>query len=291
MNAAILISRRKFSAFVFFLTLVGCACDILAQVAADSGAAAYSTRPYAAVLQTHVDDAGMVAYRALKADSAPLDEYLNLLAITPREHYDMWIVPDRIAFWINAYNAITLKAIIDHYPIQAGIGRSLLWPRNSIRQIPGVWDKLKWNVMGDSLTLNQIEHDILRKQFYEPRIHAALVCAARSCPPLRREPYSGTVLEAQLEDQMKRFLSNPTKFRIDRENDTVFLSAIFKWFGEDFVDRYRTDTAFGGHSDVERAVLNAIAPHLQEADQDYLRTATFHVGYLDYDWTLNERTE
>jgi hypothetical protein len=284
-----LVFPHRFAALALSVAFAGWAGNTRADSAADPAAAACSTSAYAAVLQTHVDEAGMVNYRALKKDSEKLDEYLDSLATTPREHYNMWSASDQIAFWINAYNAITLKAITDHYPIEPGLGRSLLWPGNSIRQIPGVWDKLKWNIMDKSLTLNQIEHEILRKQFNEPRIHAALVCAAMGCPPLRREPYSGTALEAQLEDQMKRFLSHPTKFRIDRKSNTVFLSAIFKWFGKDFVERFGTDTAFGGHSEVERAILNAIAPHLDENDRNYLRTARFHIQYLDYDWTLNER--
>jgi hypothetical protein len=195
--------------------------------------------------------------------------------------------PQQIAFWCNVYNAYTLKAIIEHYPIEASLLKSLAHPKNSIRQIDGVWDKLQWPVMGREMTLDNIEHDTLRKEYDEPRIHAALVCAAMSCPPLRDEPFEGDRLDEQLDDQMRRYLGVPDRFRIDRDKDVVYLSAILKWYGEDFVNTYGTNDAFNKFSEVERAVLNAITRYVDEAE--YLRTADYISKYLDYDWTLNEQ--
>ena len=140
----------------------------------------------------------------------------------------------------------------------------LAYPKSSIQQIPGRWDKVQWLVMGQKLTLDRIEHAILRGgdpalvatygPFHEPRIHLALVCAAMGCPPLRNEPYAGERLDAQLDDQVRRFLRNPQKFRIDRGNGRVYLSSIFKWFGGDFIKKYGAGEKFAGHSDAERAV-------------------------------------
>jgi len=133
----------------------------------------FSYDKYAAVLSAYVDPNGMVNYKQLKADSKNLDAFVAEMADLTAGIYEKWSKVDKIAFWLNAYNACTLKAIIDNYPIRSSFFKSAVYPKNSIRQIPGVWDKLKFNVMGKSLTLKHIEHNILRKEFDEPRIHTA----------------------------------------------------------------------------------------------------------------------
>ncbi len=244
---------------------------------------------YAAVLATHVNQPGLVNYRGLKANPQRLHAFLAALADLSPETYKNGGEPEKIALWLNAYNALTLKAIIDHFPIRASLFKSLVYPRNSIRQIPGVWDGLRFPVMGKQMTLDEIEHGVLRKEFNEPRIHLALVCAALGCPPLRTEPYEGAKLDRQLDDQARVFLANPKKFRIDRGQGTVYLSPIFKWFGGDFVKTFGTDQAFKAFSPEERAVLNFITPHLAAADRDYLLQGKYAISYLDYDWSLNEQ--
>ena len=139
------------------------------------------------------------------------------------------------------------------------------------------------------MTLDHIEHEILRRQFDEPRIHIALVCAAMGCPPLRNEPYSASKLENQFKDQSRRFMNNPQKFRIDKDKKRVFLSPIFKWFGNDFIKRYGTNDAFRDHNENERAVLNYIAQYLNPLEHDFLLTESYDISYLDYDWSLNEQ--
>jgi len=143
--------------------------------------------------------------------------------------------------------------------------------------------------MGRPMTLDGIEHGVLRKDYHEPRIHMALVCAAMGCPPLRNEPYTGERLFAQLDDQARRFLSNPAKFRIARDAGRVYLSSIFKWFGDDFVSNYGVENAYGDHSAKERATLHFIAGYLKKSDADYLADGNYKVKYLDYDWSLNEQ--
>lgn len=260
--------------------------------------AGFSYDAYAATLRAYVDDNGMVDYQALKADHQRLDEFLLAMARVDKAAYDEWSEDAQVAFWINAYNALTLKVIIDHYPIKAGLISGLAYPKNSIRQIPGVWDRIKWLVIGQRLTLNQVEHAILRGQdeelaeqygrFNEPRIHVALVCAAMGCPELRREPYVGERLDDQLDDQSRIFVNNPEKFRIDRDAGTVHLSSIFQWFGGDFVETYLPEEGFGDHSQAERAVLHYASTYLPPDDAAYLREGDFSIKYLDYDWSLNE---
>lgn len=244
---------------------------------------------YATVLKSYVDDHGMVNYALLKANRKPLDNFILSLSRLDPEAYKRWDNREKMAFWINAYNALTLKAIIDHYPIEASLLKSFVYPRNSIRQIPGVWDKLTFAVMGKEITLDGIEHDTLRAEFNEPRIHVALVCAAMGCPPLRNEPYVGAKLDAQLDDQAANFLKDQTKFRIDRVDNQVYLSSIFDWFGQDFVKAYGTDSEFSGFSPKERAVLNFVIRYLEPGDKAYLLKGRFSIVYLKYDWSLNEQ--
>jgi hypothetical protein len=244
---------------------------------------------FAAVLKTYVNQQGMVNYRGLKSNRGKLVSFAAAIDALSPDVYRKWSEKEKIAFWINAYNALTLKAIIDHYPIKAGFFKALAYPRNSIRQIPGVWDKLRFSVMGREMTLDEIEHATLRKEFNEPRIHLALVCAAMGCPPLRNEPYAGEKLDQQLDDQARHFLANPRKFAINPSQGKVYLSPIFKWFGGDFVKTYGTDKEFAGFSPAERAVLNFIVKYVNERDREFLLRGAYSISYLDYDWSLNEQ--
>lgn len=244
---------------------------------------------YATLLNEYVDDKGLVNYMGLKGNRALLDNFIDTLAKLDPKAYEGWNDNQKIAFWINAYNALTLKAIIDHYPIASSFFKSLVYPENSIRQIPGVWDELEFTVMGRKMTLDGIEHKTLRAKFDEPRIHMALVCAAMGCPKLRTEPYFGDRLDEQLSDQTKKFVSNPDKVRIDQTQKKVYLSSIFKWFGDDFIKKYGEDSKFKGVSASERAVLNFIQPYLTTAQRRFIENNSLTIEYLDYDWSLNEQ--
>ncbi len=244
---------------------------------------------YERVLARHVNDRGLVNYRQLKNNRGELDQFTKGFGTLNPSTYQEWDQADQLAFWINAYNALTLKAVIDHYPIRAGFFKSLVYPKNSIRQIPGVWDELAFPVLGRTLTLNDIEHQIIRKEFREPRIHLALVCASRGCPPLRSEPYRGEELDAQLNDQAHAFLSDPEKFHIDKGQGRIDMSGIFDWFKQDFAEKYTTETGFLAGTDAERPVLKFISSYLPERDAQYLREGKYELEYLDYDWSLNEQ--
>ncbi|RMD99900.1 MAG: DUF547 domain-containing protein, partial [Deltaproteobacteria bacterium] len=231
---------------------------------------------------------GRVDYRHLQQNREDLDRYLEAVAKFPEAEYRRLSKADQIAFWINVYNARTLQVILDHYPIERRGLLGRLFPANSIRQIPGVWDKLRFPVLGKEYTLNDIEHEILRKRFGEPKIHFALVCASIGCPPLRPEAYVGERLDEQLDDQIRKFLADTTKFRI--EGKRVYLSQIFKWFGEDFLPAYGDTEHFPNLSKEERAVLNFLSRYLPEEERQRLEAARkIEIEYLDYDWRLNER--
>ncbi len=233
---------------------------------------------YAVVLSTYVDDQGLVNYEALQKNRQELDQFNGAIAIVKPETYNNWTEAEKIAFLINAYNAFTLQSIIDQKPL-----------KKSIRDILGVWELNKFAIAGEEKTLNNIEHNTLRVDFNEPRIHAALVCAAMSCPPLRNEPFTAEKLDQQLEDQTQTWLSNPDiGFRIDREAGRVYLSKIFDWFGDDWKRSYAGQYEFAG-SDKERAALNFISGYLNAADRNYLKQGNYEISYLDYDWALNKQ--
>ncbi len=259
-------------------------------LAAEQGQESFSYKNYATVLKDYVDDTGMVNYKQLKAHREKLDTFVTTMSKLDPSSYNRWREKEKIAFWLNTYNALTLKVIIDNYPIKPSFFRSRIYPKNSIRQIPGVWDKMTFNVMGKDLTLEHIEHNVLRKKFDEPRIHVAMVCAALSCPPLLNEPYEGRKLDEQLNNRARRFLGNPDKFKINRENRRVYLSPILKWFADDFVNKYGTEEHIGKQSKKTSAILNFTADYLEKSDKDYILAGEFKIKYLKYDWSLNEQS-
>jgi hypothetical protein len=270
--------------FVFsFLCVIVMGCLVMAEEND------FSKEKYAQVLRNHVDEKGLVDYRTLKKNRKDLDDFLVAVEKLEVTVYQRWTDERKISLWIDVYNALTLKVILDHYPIKSSFLKSLKYPKNSIRQISGVWDKITFPVMGEEMTLDHIEHEILRPEFQEPRIHMALVCAAMSCPPLRQEPYEGEMLREQLDDQTRRFVSGRKGLLIDKEDNRVYLSSIFKWYGEDFIGIYEPKSGYPGLNQKERAVLSFISQYLPDEDRKYLKDGFYKVKYLDYDWTLNER--
>ena len=237
----------------------------------------FSYQNYQQILSTYVDENGNVNYKALKENRQNLDKFNASLATLSPQSFENWTEKEKIAFWINAYNSLTLLAIIENYPTK------------SIRDIPGVWTKLQFNVMGKEVTLDEIEHKILRVQFNEPRIHMGLVCASIGCPLLLQEPYTGDKLDEQLDEQTRKFIALNQNLKIDKQNNLVYLSSIFKWFGEDFIPSFNAQEKFMG-SDKERAVLNFISQYLNESEQKYLINGKYKIKYLDYDWSLNDKS-
>lgn len=215
-----------------------------------------------ALLRRHVSEGGWVDYPGLKSDAADLDAYIESLAAAP---FDRLGRDDKLALLINAYNAFTLRLILDHDPIE------------SIRDIPAArrWDDPRWNVAGHTWSLNQIEHEEIRPKFREPRIHFALVCAAVGCPPLRREAYTGAALEAQLSDQARYVHAHGRWFRFDR-GGTVGLTRLYDWYGDDF-------------RQVAGSVIRYVAEHSADLKSALASGAPVRIVWLDYDWRLNSR--
>jgi hypothetical protein len=199
---------------------------------------------------------GRVDYSGLQANPEPLAQYLLEAGKIKKPEFKRWSKDRQLAFLINLYNVSTLQLILDHYPVQSikKIGRVFKGP----------WDQPVVTWQGKKITLNELEHGIIRKQYNEPRVHMALVCAAKGCPILRSEAYTADKLDEQLTDQSRRYLATPVGLVIDRKKDRASISLIFKWYADDFpsvpafIEKY-SDENIGG----------------------------LRIRYLNYDWSLN----
>lgn len=215
---------------------------------------------YGKILTEFIED-DKVDYAGLKNNSSILDDYLKAVAELRPEALDSMNRLEKVAFYLNVYNALTLKVVTDSYPVK------------SIKDIPGAWDRIKLRVATEELTLNQIEHQILRKEFKEPRIHFALVCASKGCPKLGKAPFNGESLDKQLDKKARNFINDKTKVILDRNNRILYISSIFKWFNEDFGD-----------------VIKFIGKYLPEDDAEFIEKTKPKIKYLNYDWSLNEKS-
>ena len=220
------------------------------------------------VLQKYLNDEGYVNYGQLKKDAQDADhllpQYLEAISAVKKVEYDQWSDHNKMAYLINAYNALTVQLIIDHHPTE------------SIRKIGGFfsgpWKKEFFSILDGTLTsLDPIEHDVLRPEFKDYRIHAAVNCASISCPPLRNEAFVGERLDAQLDDQMRQWLADETRNRFS--DNEIELSKIFDWYGKDFVKWG------GGINNVLKKYGPEAAIRAVENDSD--------IDYLKYDWGLN----
>ena len=217
--------------------------------------------------------AGKVDYGQLKSGGKDLDLFLQDVANLTQNDLDGFTTVEKLAFWINVYNATTVRLVVENYPPQRAFGwRALKFPAHSLMQVSDVFDLDAGLVAGKKLSLNTIEHEILRQQFREPRIHFALVCAARSCPPIRSEAYLPEKLEQQLADQSYIFLNDPYKNYYTVADKTLHLSQIFNWFGVDFTPP---------------GVPEFVRFYLPESLQSIIHAGT-RVEWLPYDWTLND---
>ena len=213
------------------------------------------------LLQIHVDTNGWVDYKGLAKDKEKLNEYLRLLS---ENHPNTdWSEAQRKAYWINAYNAFTVKLIVDHYPVE-GIKEI----KKGIPFLNSVWDIDLIDIQGISYTLNDIEHQILRKRFNDPRIHFGINCASYSCPRLHYRAYDPKYLDLQLEQATEDFINDSRRNIVKR--DELKLSKIFSWFGKDFK---RGDMTL-------RKFINEYANEPAGAEVE--------IEFMDYDWSLNE---
>ncbi len=215
---------------------------------------------YGDLLKKYVSN-GVVDYQGFKKEEAKLDQYLKVLEKTDTSALTR---NEQVAFYVNAYNAWTIKLILSAYPDLDSI-KDL----GSLFKSP--WKKKIARIDKNVMTLDNIEHDILRPRYKDPRIHFAVNCASKGCPPLRSEPYQGDVLDEQLTEMTEVFINDPHRNRL--EGKTLYVNSIFKWYSEDFNDDivgFFIKYARGGFK-------KKLKMHQKEIE----------IEYLDYDWSLN----
>jgi hypothetical protein len=205
-----------------------------------------------------IENQTLVNYKGLKAKKGKLTEYLKQVEDLTKKEFKSFSSDQKLAFWINIYNAYTLDLIVTHYPIK------------SIKDIgsffSGPWSQKIVKVFGKKMTLDQVEHKTIRKQFKEPRIHFAVNCASIGCPSLLPEAFTADKIEEQLDKSTKNFLNNKTKNY--EKNGTLYLSKIFDWYGDDFIEKYGSYKNF--------------------VKKYYSLSGEYKVEFLEYDWKLNQ---
>lgn len=204
------------------------------------------------LLQKHVSQEGNVDYKGFKTDAKKLNDYINVLQ--SNHPTNSWAKKDKLAYWINAYNALTIDLIIRNYPIK------------SIKDLKNPWGQRLWKLGDTWYNLEDIEHEILRKM-NEPRIHFAIVCASYSCPKLQNEAFTAARMEDQLTKATKEFLSDKTKNELSK--DDIKISKIFRWFKKDFEHHGSLIDFLNQYSDINIS-------------------AKARIDYSDYNWNLND---
>ncbi len=217
------------------------------------------------LLESHVEN-GLVNYSALKQNSINLDVYLKTISRVPKTDFETWSSHTQLACLINLYNAATVRLILDEYPLKS---------IKDIGFLPhAAWRKKFIQLWGKTISLNELEHELIRPRSKDlPAVHFALVCAAKGCPPLRSEAYTGELLVKQLENQGELFLTDTSKNRIFSSEKILYLSPVFEWYAEDF------EQVTGS----VKEYLTEKYPEIFPVDLD-----RFSIKYTHYDWSLNE---
>ena len=219
---------------------------------------------YAQVLDAYVND-GLVDYAGLQRDRAGLDAYLSAMG---RIEVDKLDRDERLAFYLNLYNAATLRLIVDHYPVDSikDIGFLFASP----------WKRKEVMLEGRLVTLDYIEHDVIRPVFQEPRIHFAVNCSALSCPPLLGTPYEGARLDAQLEAATIAFINDPKHNYLDGR--TLYVTKLLRWFSEDFPEDRAAWVLKYARGDLRLRLLRLMTSG-----------EGVRIRFLNYDWGLNRQ--
>lgn len=227
---------------------------------AASPSASFDHTVFDRILQAHVEK-GLVDYASLKAeDEADLDEYLQSLA--DAKGFDG--SDDELAFWLNVYNAGVIKGILERYPNV-----------KSVMDIEGFFDDKRWRAAGRLRSLNEIENEIIRPRFEDPRIHFILVCAAQSCPPLPNRAMEGKTLQSQLDRATRDAINSPKYVQVDPEAKVLRLTHTMSWYRKDF--------------EAEAGSLQAyVLKYIEDPGKSQLQGADYTVQFMDYDWALND---
>lgn len=238
---------------------------------------------FTAELKKYVDDSG-VHYGNWQQHQQGLMNYIaELEKITPEE-YASFTPQQKKALWINAYNALAIKVVLGHYPIH---GDRSYFPPNSMRQIPNCWEDFHVKIAGRELDLYTIAHNVIRKECADPRMHFAIVCAAKSCPKLPNHAYVADNLEQVLDDAAREYVNNGKNVQFDPEKNELKVSLLFSWFPLDFALQAFNKISVPPPED-EEIIEAYIEKYLSAEHQAQLKGQQWKVVYLPYDWSLND---
>ena len=262
-----------------------CALDIAPRAVAQAPESSGMHAPLDQLLELYVRD-GLVYYNAVKSDRRRLDSYVAALNGPQARAIDRAPNDEQIAFWLNAYDALVLKTVVDNYPVR---GRASNYPPNSVRQIPGAFDKVTYTVAGRALTLDQIEMQVLAG-FRDPRLYLAIGRGAIGGGRLRSEAYDGATLGQQLASVATEFATGGHLLDIDESSGAVTVTPIVSWRQADFIAAYASTAAarFAERSPVEKALLAFIHPNMLPHEREFLERNQFRVQFAQFDWRLND---
>ena len=221
---------------------------------------------YDTMLKKYVSDGAVDYLKWKKNDLGIFEQYINSLAKVSLTNLNK---NEQKAFWINAYNALTIYAVLKHIP-----DNGLLAKVFSVQMVLGFFDKITYTVAGETLTLNDIETKKLRQTFHDPRIHFALVCASRSCPKIQSAVFKEEGFDERLDSAARNFVQDTSRNRLNQKNNIFYLSEIFRWYGSDFIASAGT-------------AVNFVKKYMGKEGSGYLSTRTVKVQYLFYDWLVN----
>lgn len=221
---------------------------------------------YDTMLKKYVSDGTLDYLKWKKNDLGTFEQYINSLAKVSLTNLSK---NERKAFWINAYNALTIYAVLKRIP-----ANSLLAKVFSVQMVSGFFDKITYAVAGEMLTLNDIENRKLKANFHDPRLHFALVCASRSCPKIENAVFKAEGLDERLDNAARDFIQDNSRNRLDQKNNILYYSEIFRWYDSDFIESAGT-------------VADFVKKYMGKEDSEYLLTHIVKIKYLFYDWLVN----
>ena len=242
------------------------------------GASAFDHSAWDAFLKQHVDEKGNVNYGAVASDPKPLQDYLSSLAAVKELDMKTWPREEQLAFWLNAYHAVLIMLVVEHYPV------------SSVLRIPGFWDISRFKFGKLSKEQRQYSLNIIRNQdlmmvFHDEKIQLALSLAARGGPRLTREAFTGPRVEGQLFLLTREFVNNPAFVDVTPGRKKIRLSKIFKWYGKDFKLNFGTPEPFGKFSVEDTSVLAFLAYYLADETQgEFLHQGAYKIEYPAFDW-------
>ena len=244
-------------------------------------------RPWEEILDTYVRD-GLVYYQALKQERGKFDRYVQALGEVSADTLKSWAPDRQLAYWINAYNAFVLRTVIDGYPIR---GKAADYPPNSIRQIPGAFERHQFRAGGRMLTLDAIEKEVIG-EFNDARALLALGRGAIGGPRLKSEAFTAARLDSQLQTMASELVESRDLIWVDIPNARLSVNPLFSWREPIFTKSLaeRAAPVYAGRSPLERSVLALIDPLLVPNESEFLRKNTFRMVFHDFDWKLNDLT-